>query len=170
MHIDWGSAADWAAAISSSVVLILIWQQIRQVNTQIIQNDEQERFRRSWEFVRFYRDELRDYARRLEDIPFDALTADPDCDLYRKYIRYFYQPRVDLFILLNQLVQHQQVEERLLFGYLEYDFNRFVEIGVTTKGAQEFRRDTGAKLSILLAVWGTHIKSRQLLYGAQATG
>jgi len=47
-NFDLGSAADWAQAVSSTVVLFFIYQQMKQTNTQMIQNDDQERYRRSW--------------------------------------------------------------------------------------------------------------------------
>ena len=34
----WGTIADWAQAVSSTVVLFLILMQMKQVNQQILQN------------------------------------------------------------------------------------------------------------------------------------
>lgn len=168
----WGTVADWAQAVSSTVVLFLILLQMRQVNQQIIQSEDHTRFDRSWEFVRLYREELRDADRML--IPhiddFNALEGDVDSDEYKLFICRFFKPRVALFALLNQLIQHQEVDERVLFGYLEEEFNRFVEIGVRTTGSQEFRTSMAAKLNLLLTLWGSQIKSSKLLYGTMPTG
>lgn len=167
MRIDWNLVATWAQAISSTVVLFMIYFQIRQVNTQIVQSDEQEKFRRSWEFVKLYRDELREDEIHL--LPhkegFEPLLSPKDGDAFAEYIQHFYWPRYHLFVLLNQLVEHQQVDERLLFGYLEDDFNRFVELGITQYGLEAFKSDCGPKLRLLLALWGSQIRSKKLLYG-----
>ncbi len=168
MKIDWFLVAAWVQAVGNTVVLIMIWFQMRQVQQQISQSDEQERFRRSWEFIRLYRDDLREedaaLGAAMED--FDAMVADVDCEAYDQQIRYFYKPRWHLFVLLNQLVRHQEVDERILFGYLEQEFNRFVEIGLKKYGRDEFLQGIGGKIDILLTLWGSQIKSSRLLYGA----
>jgi len=164
----WGTVADWAQAVSSTVVLFLILLQMKQVNKQMVQNEDSDRFTRSWEFVKFYREQLKDIDRQVAPRfgAFDPLTAGKDSDDFRLFVASFYKPRIDLFVLLNQLIQHQQVDERLLYGYLECDFNKFIEIGVLYEGAQEFKAHIGAKINLLLTLWGSHIKSSNLLYGA----
>lgn len=168
MQLDWNLVAVWAQAISSTVVLFMIYFQIRQVNTQIVQVDEQERFRRSWEFVRLYRDELRSDEMQLSSYKLDflPLCCEPDTEPFHKHMLYFYAPRYPLFTLLNQLVEHQQVDERILYGYLEDDFNKFVELGIRKYGLEKFRVQYGTKLKLLLTLWGSQIKSTRLLYGA----
>jgi hypothetical protein len=168
LQIDWQLAASWAQAVSNTVVLFLIYLQMRQVNAQMIQNDIQERFRRSWEFVKLYREELRhtddEFAPLLEK--FHALTPEPSSEVCQTLQHKFFEPRMHLFVLLNQLVQNQEVEERVLFGYLENDFNLFVEIGVGCYGATEFRKKIGPRINMLITLWGSQIESRQLLYSS----
>ncbi|HEY9792067.1 MAG TPA: hypothetical protein V6D22_16795 [Candidatus Obscuribacterales bacterium] len=165
--IDWNLVAVWAQAIANTVVLVLIWRQIKQANTQIIQNDRYEIYRRSWEFVRFYRDEVRVDDSHLVtlDQDFDPTTGEPGSAPLTEYMRHFYAPRLPLFALLNFLVEQQQVDEQLLFGYLKDDFNRFVELGVRQFGAEEFRKVCGARLKLLLTLWGSHVSSTRLLFG-----
>ena len=162
--------AAWAQAIANTVVLFLIYLQMKQVNEQMVQNDEQEKWRRSWEFVKFYREELRSEDQALGDSGeiFDVAKAASVPEAFRLHVKYFYKPRIVLFSLLNQMVQHQEVDERMLFGYLSEDFNKFVEIGISLSNQAEFRKELGPRLNILLQVWGTHIKSSQLLYGVQS--
>jgi hypothetical protein len=168
VQIDWNAAATWAQAISSTVVLFMIYFQIRQVNTQIVQTDTQEKFRRSWEFVKLYRDELR--VDEVQLLPFkegfSPMAADRGDEAFREHMQHFYAPRYHLFVLLNQLVEHQEVDERILFGYLEDDFNRFVELGIKNYGLETFKTESGAKLKLLLTLWGSQIKSNRLLYGS----
>jgi len=167
MQIDWNLMAAWVQAVGNTVVLFMIYFQMRQVRMQMSQSDEQERFRRSWEFVRLYRDELREedaaLAVTLED--FDPQSSEPGCDAFEHHIKYFYKPRCHLFVLLNQLVRHQEVNERILFGYLEGEFNRFVELGICQFGRAEFTRTMGEKIDLLLTLWGSQIKAHKLLYG-----
>lgn len=167
MHIDWTLIATWAQAISSTIVLFMIYKQIKQANTQILQSDEHEKFSRSWEFVKLYRDELKPGDSMLLHVKegFNPLEADKESEQFELFVCHFFLPRYHLFILLNQLVQLQEVDEKILFGYLEDDFNRFVEIGVTKYGAGPFILSYGAKLKLLLALWGAQIKSSRLLVG-----
>lgn len=165
---NFGSFADWAQAISSTVVLILIYHQLKQTNAQMIQNDDQERFRRSWEFVKLYREELREFEKRLESFgdSFNVLNADTQSQDFQFFVLNYFRPRVHLFVLLNQMVQRQEVDERVLFGYLEQEFNTFVEIGITNSGLQEFKKETGVKINLLLTLWGSHIQAGNLLYSS----
>lgn len=167
MHIDWNLTATWAQAISSTVVLFMIYFQIRQVNDQINQSEVQEKFRRSWEFVKLYRDELRESEIHLQPYKegFNPLITEPGTTGFAQFIEHFYFPRYHLFVLLNQLVEHQEVDERLLFGYLEEDFNRFVELGIRQWGLERFKSEYGPKLRLLLTLWGSQIKSTRMLYG-----
>jgi hypothetical protein len=162
---NWGSVADWAQAISSTVVLLLIYLQMRQVNSQMLQNEAQERFRRSWEFVRLYRDELREYEHILENLPtrIDKFAPDPNASELELLNTNFLQPRIHLFILLNNLVQHQEVDERVLFGYLEDEFNQFVQVGIKRSGLKQFKKEVGTKMNLLMTLWGTQIKCKELL-------
>lgn len=167
---DWGSAADWAQAVSSTVVLVLIYFQMRQVNAQMTQNDDQERFRRSWEFIRFYRDELRQdeqYLDRYRDA-YGKLILQPCSAEFCDYADHFYRPRLHIFILLNHLIRNQDVDERVLYGYLEDDFNRFIEVGVTLLGQVEFKGEIGPHIDFLLTLWGSHGKVSNLLFTAGA--
>ena len=166
-QIDWELLAVWAQAVSSTVVLFMIWYQMKQVNTQMIQSDEQEKFRRSWEFVRLYREEVKqdDYSLFELKETFNPLINEPECDQFCKFMTHFYYPRYHLFMLLNQLVQNQEVDERILFGYLEDDFNRFIEMGVRKYGLDDFRSKFGVKIKLLLTLWGSQITSTKLLYG-----
>jgi hypothetical protein len=168
VQIDWGLAASWAQAISNTVVLFLIYLQMRQVNSQMVQNDDQERYRRSWEFVKLYREELRQSEHDLVPLKdqFQVNATDPSSDLFKTLFEEFFKPRMHLFVLLNQLVHHQEVDERVLFGYLESDFNLFVELGIIRHGAAEFRKLIGSRIDILITLWGSQIKSSQLLYKA----
>lgn len=167
-HWDWGSIADWAQAISSTVVLFFIYQQMKQTNTQMIQNDDQERYRRSWEFVKLYREELRGFEKRLEQLDFDfnPLTFDPNPESseFSIYVQNYFRPRVHLFVLLNQMVVRQEVDERMLFGYLEPEFNKFVEIGIKQYGLVEFKQEIGSKINLLITLWGSQIKAHTLLF------
>lgn len=165
--IDWAITASWAQAVANTVVLFLIYLQMKQVNLQMTQNDEQERWRRSWEFIKFYREELREYDKRLEryaEQGIDAAGEAVESDCYKCYLRNYYEPRIPLFILLNQLIQHQEVDERMLFGYLSDEFNRFIELGVSSSNTTEFRKTFGSRMDILITLWGTLIKSKHLLY------
>jgi hypothetical protein len=169
VKVDWAILAAWAQAIANTIVLVLIYLQMKQVNQQMIQNDDQERWRRSWEFVKFYREELRDCDVRLREYKgtgFNSLVEPSESPLYKVFIEHFFEPRVQLFILLNQLVQHQEVDERMLFGYLSDEFNQFVELGVINLTLPEFRKQFGTKINLLLTLWGTHIKSSHLLYSS----
>jgi hypothetical protein len=165
--IDWSLVAVWAQAIANTVVLVLIWRQIKQANTQIVQNDRHEIYRRSWDFVRFYRDEVRSDDAHLvaSDADFDPTTADPGAVSFGEYMRHFYAPRLSLFALLNHLVEQQQVDEQLLFGYLKDDFNRFIELGIHQFGAEAFRKTCGSRLKLLLTLWGSQVRSARLLFG-----
>ncbi len=169
--IDWNLVAVWAQSISSTIVLFMIFFQIKQVNTQIIQNDIQERFRRSWEFIKTYLDEVRMDAVHLEEYKekFDIYTAAPDNEQFLAWIKHFYRPRVHLFYLLNKLVEHKEADERLLFGYLEDDFNTFVTLGIRKFGLEEFKKTTGARIKILLSLWGSQITASKLLYSGPET-
>lgn len=165
-QLDLGSAADWAQAISSTVVLFFIYQQMKQTNTQMIQNDDQERYRRSWEFVKLYREELREFEKRLEklDCEFNPLTFSTESSEFCLYVQNFFRPRVHLFVLLNQMVMRQEVDERMLFGYLESEFNQFVEIGIKHFGLAEFKKEVGSNINLLLTLWGSQIKSSNMLF------
>src|SRR6516164_8934241 len=102
LQIDWALTASWAQAISNTVVLFLIYLQMRQVNVQMIQNDDLERFRRSWEFVKLYREELRDTRHDFEDViaRFDPNKTEPGAEICSTLDHEFFKPRVHLFILL----------------------------------------------------------------------
>lgn len=164
---DWEMIAAWVQAVGNTVVLFMIYFQMRQVQLQMNQSDDQERFRRSWEFVRLYRDELReeDAALGAFNEDFDPQTTPVDSDEFKHQVAYFYKPRRHLFVLLNQLVQHQEVDERILFGYLETEFNRFIELGIRQFGRESFTQTMGAKIDILLTLWGSQIAAKKLLYG-----
>ncbi|GEM_PF-1325067 len=166
-NIDWHLMAAWTQAIANTVVLLLIYWQMGQMQQQMSQSDEQVRFNRSWEFLRLYRDELREEEIKLDPHRTEKDPSSLDCDseVFKGYIEHFYKPRCHLFILLNQLVQHQQVDERILFGYLEDEFSRFVELGVTAYGRDEFKRTIGSRIGLILTHWGSHIKASRLLYG-----
>jgi hypothetical protein len=166
IQFDWSLAASWAQAISNTVVLFLIYLQMRQVNAQMVQNDDQERFRRSWEFVKLYREELRESTNDFEPLlqNFEPAKTEPGSDVCLRLDSEFFKPRLHLFILLNQLVKNQEVEERVLFGYLEEDFNLFVEIGLTCYGLAEFRKKVISRIDMLITLWGSQIRSSQLLY------
>jgi len=168
MNIDWSITAEWAQAITSTIVLFMIYFQMRQTNNQLLQDEVHERFRRSWEFVRLYREELRPEEEKLGGFRdgFDARNSKTDSPAYKAFMDHFFNPRIHLFVLLNQLVQHQEVDERVLFGYLGDEFNQFVEIGVTKYGLAEFRQVVGTKISLLLTLWGSQIKANQLLIAA----
>jgi len=165
-QIDWNLVAVWAQAISSTVVLFMIYMQIRQVNDQIIQNDQHERFRRSWEFVKLYREELKSDDSKLVSIEdeFNPLVDTPDCEAFREFWNHFFIPRLNLYILLNQLVANQEVDEKILYGYLEADFNKFVEIGIRKYGLDEFKAKFGVKIKLLIQLWGSLIPSSRMLY------
>lgn len=169
-HVDLGSAADWAQAVSSTIVLFFIYQQMKQTNTQMIQNDDQERYRRSWEFVKLYREELREFEKRLEKLDCDFAASDfpTDSPEFCTYVQNFFRPRMHLYVLLNQMVMRQEVDERMLFGYLEEEFNKFVEIGIKHYGLVEFKQEIGTKINLLLTLWGSQIKSSSILFVSSA--
>lgn len=164
--IDWNLVAVWAQSVSSTIVLFMIYFQIKQVNTQILQNDSQELFRRSWEFIKTYLDEVRADNVLLEPHRerFDAINASTDGDQFKAWVTHFYRPRVHLFSLLNKLIEHQEADERLLFGYLEDDFNTFIIIGLRVYGTEDFKKTIGARIKILLSLWGSQIPAAKLLY------
>jgi hypothetical protein len=164
-HIDWNLVAVWVQTVANTVVLFMIYLQMKQVQQQMSQSDEHERFGRSWEFVKLYRDELRDLEERLENYrdSFDPLKSDPKSEAYATYLTYYYKPRWHLFLLLNHLIRHQEVDERILFDYLGEEFNRFVELGLTAYG-QQFKSDMFSQMNILVTSWGAQIKSNRLLY------
>lgn len=170
--IDWNLVAVWAQAVSSTVVLFMIYFQIRQVNVQIIQNDSQERFRRSWEFIKVYLGELRENSPRIAPVKtsmkIPATEFSPET--FDAYVNYFYEPRLHLFVLLNKLVEHQEVDERLLFGYLDEDFNRFLEIGIRLLGSDRFKSEIGPRMQILINVWGTRTVAGKSLFKVSAAG
>jgi hypothetical protein len=164
-HIDWNLVAVWVQTVANTVVLFMIYLQMKQVQQQMTQSDAQERFSRSWEFVKLYRDELREFEQRLDIYRdgFDPLTADTKSDAFNAYLSYFYKPRWHLFLLLNHLIRHQEVDERILFDYLGEEFNRFVEIGVINYGLN-FKTDMCNQMDILVTSWGAQIKASRLLY------
>ncbi|MBK8221395.1 MAG: hypothetical protein IPK73_10280 [Candidatus Obscuribacter sp.] len=166
MSIEPGSAADWAAALTNTVVLLFIYRQLKLMNVQMIQNDEQERFRRSLEFIKLYKEQLEqtDSLLPCELLNGDFLEKEPSGEDFPKLLELFYRPRVRLFTLLNLLMEHQEVEERLLFNYLIDEFNNFLAIGVKADGSAAFMQGTGARLSILLTAWGSQVKARKLLF------
>ncbi|HEY9778408.1 MAG TPA: hypothetical protein V6C81_31895 [Planktothrix sp.] len=169
MNVEWGSVADWAQAISSTVVLVLIFFQMRQVNRQMTQSEELERYRRSWEFVTFCREELREDERLVAHLTdsYEEYLRAVGTDEFRELIDHFYKPRLHVFMLLNQLVQHQEVDERVLYGYLEDDFIRFVELGIANLGQPTFTKEIGPKLDLLLTLWGSQSRIRTLLFPAK---
>ena len=169
--IDWNLVAVWAQSISSTIVLFMIFFQIKQVNTQIIQNDSQERFRRSWEFIKTYLDEVRQDSASLEEYrqDFEPCNTCTDSKQFQAWVKHFYRPRVHLFYLLNKLIEHQEADERLLFGYLEEDFNTFVLLGINLYGLDEFKKNVGSRIRILLSLWGSQIPAAKLLYSATGT-
>ncbi|HEY9716227.1 MAG TPA: hypothetical protein V6C69_02060 [Trichormus sp.] len=171
MNISWGSVADWAQAISSTVVLVFIYMQMRQVNNQMLQNDEYEKYRRSWEFVTFCRNELRDNEQKVCVLwdSYEEVKKDPSSSDFELLICHYFNPRFHIFVLLNQLIQHQEVDERVLYGYLEEDFNRFVELGIIRMGHQGFTREVGPKIDLLLTLWGSNAKLKPLLFATPAT-
>jgi hypothetical protein len=171
MNIAWGSVADWAQAISSTVVLIFIYMQMRQVNKQMLQNDEYEKYRRSWEFVTFCRNELRDNEQKVCELwdRYEEVKKDPTSSDFELMICHYFKPRYHIFVLLNQLVQHQEVDERVLYGYLDEDFNRFVELGILHMGQQPFTREVGPKIDLLLTLWGSNARLKPLLFATPAT-
>jgi hypothetical protein len=168
-HIDWNLVAVWVQTVANTVVLFMIYLQMKQVQQQMTQSDSQERFSRSWEFVKLYRDELREFEQRIEVYrdEFDPLTAEPNSEAYSAYIAHFYKPRWHLFLLLNHLIRHQEVDERILFDYLGEEFNRFVEIGMRHYG-HTFKTDMCSKMDILVTSWGAQIKSSRLLYSTDS--
>jgi hypothetical protein len=165
MRIDWNLVAVWVQTVANTVVLFLIYLQMKQVQEQMSQSDEQQRFSRSWEFVKLYRDELRELDQRLDPFrdSFNPLETPKDSEAFAAYVQNFYKPRWHLFVLLNHLISHQQVDERILFDYLGEEFNKFVEIGVRNYGAN-FKTDVCSQMNILATSWGLQIKASKLLY------
>lgn len=172
MPVEIGSLADWASALSNTVVLVFIYKQLRLMNVQMVQNDEQERFRRSWEFIKLYRDQLNPMDDQVPKRLLDCEMAETDFspEELSLLMEFFYRPRLRLFSLLSQLLQHQEVEERLLFGYLIDEFNNFVSLGVKSQGATEFMAATGPRISMLLTAWGAQLKARKQLWNLGNTG
>ncbi|MBK7837372.1 MAG: hypothetical protein IPJ49_06760 [Candidatus Obscuribacter sp.] len=62
MGFEIGSVADWAQALTNTIVLLYIYRQLKLMNIQMIQNDDQERSRRSWEFVQFVIEEFNNFV------------------------------------------------------------------------------------------------------------
>jgi hypothetical protein len=58
----------------------------------------------------------------------------------------------------------------MLFGYLEEEFNKFVEIGIKHYGLVEFKKEVGSKINLLITLWGSQIKSSTILFAAAAAG
>lgn len=172
MSVEIGSLADWASALSNTIVLVFIYKQLRLMNVQMVQNDEQERFRRSWEFIKLYRDQLIALDDQVPKKLLDSEMAEAEFtpEELALLLEYYYRPRLRLFSLLSQLLQHQEVEERLLFGYLIDEFNNFVSLGVKSQGAPEFMANTGPRITMLLTAWGAQLKSRRLLWNPGNTG
>lgn len=167
MGFEIGSVADWAQALTNTIVLLYIYRQLKLMNIQMIQNDDQERSRRSWEFVQFYHEQVKELdkllPKQLSGVDLSSQEIEePDLDVY---IEHFYKPRIKLFTLLDQLLKHQEVEEKLLFGYLIEEFNNFVTLGVKVHGAKEFMSEASTKMSLLMTSWGAQVKARQLLIG-----
>lgn len=160
--------AVWLQALSSTIVLFLIYWQLRQVKEQMSQMEEHTKFQRSWEFLQFYQDAVQEneLLLRVYQETFDPMTADVQSEAFEAYRRNFFEPRVPVFRLLNQLISFQQVDERMLFGYLEEDFNRFLLIGLRQYGPEAFKKQVGAHISLLLTAWGAQVQARALLYGA----
>lgn len=165
MTIDIGSLADWAEALTNTVVLVFIYKQLKLMNIQMIQNDDQERSRRSWEFVKFYQEQVKTTDELLERrfLQGDIFDMELDSEELKRCIELFYQPRLRLFTLLEQLLKQQEVEEKLLYGYLIEEFNNFVTLGIRSAGAQGFMSGAGARMSLLMTAWGTQLKARKLL-------
>lgn len=172
MPVEIGSLADWASALSNTVVLVFIYKQLRLMNVQMVQNDEQERFRRSWEYIKLYRDQLNALDEQVPKRLLDCEMAETEfsSEELALVMEFFYRPRLRLFSLLSQLLQHQEVEERLLFGYLIDEFNNFVSLGVKSQGATEFMATTGPRISMLLTAWGAQLKARKQLWNLGNTG
>lgn len=166
MNLQLGSLADWAQAIASTVVLVFIYRQIKQQNLQMRQNDDHEQYRRSWEFVKFCREELRETEREIQPLlcEYDAIKNRPDSPEFKELVTYLFRPRVHIFALLNQLVKRQEVDERVLYGYLEDEFTHFCEIGVLSLGHEEFTRHVVPKISLLITLWGANNRLNSLLF------
>jgi hypothetical protein len=170
MQISYGSVADWAQTISSTVVLVLIYKQMRLTSIQLRQAEDYERSRMSWDFIKFCHEELadeREISHHLER--YEEIIKTPESKEFKDLIDHYYRPRVHVFALLNQLLHHQDVEERMLFGYLEEDFNRFIELGILKLGHKAFTQQLGPRLDLVITLWGSKARVKDLLFGNKGT-
>lgn len=140
--------ALWIQSLSNVVVLIFIYRQLGSIRLQMSQSDNQNRAERAWQFMRFYQDEV---ART------DSATED---------FQQFFRVRIRVFSLLNQLIRFQQVDERLLFGFLSEEFLDFVERSSKEIGRLKFAETVSPRIMFLIATWG----GEERIYGPKEGG
>jgi hypothetical protein len=161
---------QWLQAICNPIVLFLMLWQLKQVKAQMSQYDEQAKLQRSWEFIKFYQDTVfeNDERVRLYQEGFNPHHEEKTTEAYQSHLHYFYEPRINVYTLLNHLISLQQVDEPTLFGYLQSDFNRFMEFGIAHYGTEEFKQKMAPQINLLLTTWATKIDTCNLIYGTEA--
>jgi len=171
MQIYYGSVADWAQAIASTVVLVLIYKQMRLTTVQLRQAEDYERKRMSWDFIKFCHEELLQEDQQIHNLidNYDSVIKTPQSKEFAELVEHYYKPRVHVFTLLNQLIHHQDVEEPVLYGYMEEDFNRFIELGILSLGHKTFTQQLGPKIDLVITLWGSKARVKDLLFSHKAT-
>ena len=140
--------ALWIQSISNVVVLILIFRQLGSIRLQMSQTESQNRAERAWQFMHFYQEEVS--------------RNDSSSESFEQY----FQVRVKVFSLLNQLIRFQQVDERLLFGFLNEEFLGFVDRATATMGRLQFAEEVSPRMMFLIATWG----GEERIYGPKEGG
>lgn len=145
----------WIQTITNIIVLLFLYRQIRQINVQMSQNEEQSRVNRSWELIRFYQEVHHDHDSDLRELR-EQWWTEPKT-LSRENIKDLHDslflPALPIFRLMNQLIRLQQVDERLLFGYLEREFRSFIDLGTEWYGKDVFNTRFRPDIQFLAATW-----------------
>ncbi len=151
------SLAAWLQALSNILVLFFIYWQLKGFRDQMSQADEQNRAERAWQFMHFYQQEIGNTS---------LSGGTPATDLSEELWAQYFQVRLRAFSLLNQLIRLQQVDERMLYGFLSDEFLAFTENTVKRIGQLRFMSEVSPRLMFLIATWGGEEK----IYGPDTGG
>jgi len=114
---------------------------------------------------------LRGFEQRLEklDCDFNPQTFEADSVEFCTYVQNYFRPRMHLYVLLNQMVMRQEGRRaNVVLDTWNTSSIKFVEIGIKHYGLVEFKQEVGSKINLLLTLWGSQIKSSNLLFASTA--
>lgn len=152
------SLAIWIQSVSNVLVLFFIYRQLDGFRLQLAQTETQARAERSWQFMNFYQDEMSRFGAAAYELrpaasepPGDGPA--PGLHVSEQWHEAF-RTRTRVFSLLNQLIRFQQVDERLLYSFLNEEFLEFVNEGTRVLGRLKFADEVSPRILFLVATWG----------------